>query len=222
MGVAKRRLSRDVEGEVPATSAKRGRGRPRKRTPGRFESPIPRSLAMTLEYIRSEQRMSAAELDRRFRSKEMHEAAEFREDERVDSRTGGLGKRISAYENAERDVSFGTQRRYAVLTGTHTGVIHFVSLFYAFLRCAAAAGDPTVQAVQLAEALDTAIKLKSLAEAAEDMVRNAESSGLLERLSEEAWKDPILRRIHSDAVMRPLFAAYRKRPTDKPSKGSPR
>ena len=206
---------------MPRRNAKQGRGRPRKRTPRRGEGPIPRSLAMTFEYIRSEEGKSVTELDKIFRSKEMHEAAQFREDERIDNRAGGVGKRISAYENADRDVSFGTQRRYAVLTGTHTGVIHFISLFYAFLRCAAAASDPSVRKAQLAEARDAAIRLRSLAAAAEDMVSDAESSGLLETLSEEAWKDPILRRIHTDAVMRPLFAAYSKSPIGEPSRRSP-
>jgi hypothetical protein len=98
-----------------------------------------------------------------------------------------------------------------LVSETRTGTIHFVSLFYAFLRCAAA-GDPTVRNAQLGEALETAIRLKSLAAAAEAMVRSADSSGLLETLAKEAWNDPNERRVHADAVMRPLFDAYRKSP----------
>jgi len=210
-----------MEGSLPRRNAKPGRGRPRKRTPQRGEGPMPRSLAMTFEYIRSAKGKSVGELDRLFRSKEMQEAAQFKEDLRIDNRAGGLGKRISAYEKAERDVSFGTQRRYAVLTETHTGVIHFISLFYAFLRCAAGASDPAIRAAQLAQARETAIGLKSLAGAAEEMVSGAESSGLLELLAEDAWQDPVLRRIHTDAVMRPLFAAYSKSAAGQPTRGSP-
>jgi hypothetical protein len=44
------------------------------------------------------------------------------------------------------------------------------------------------------------------------MVRSADSSGLLETLAKEAWNDPNERRVHADAVMRPLFDAYRKSP----------
>jgi hypothetical protein len=80
------------------------------------------------------------------------------------------------------------------------------------LRCAAA-GDGAVRRAQLAEARDTAQRLKSLAAAAEDMARNAESNGLLQRLAEEAWNNPKERSIHADAVMRPLFEAYNKKPS---------
>jgi hypothetical protein len=169
-------------------------------------------MAMTFEYIRLEEGMVVAELDKHFRSKEMHKAAQFKEDARIDGGTEALGGRISAYENAERDVSFGTQRRYAVLTEAHTGVIHFVSLFYAFLRCAAA-GDPVSRQVELAEALITARKLKSLATAAEAMVKDAQSSGLLDTLAHDAWTSAQERRRHTAAVMRPLFEAYRRDPT---------
>jgi hypothetical protein len=169
-------------------------------------------MAMTFEYIRLEAGMSAGEFDRFFRSEDMQRAAEFKEDVRIDGGAERLGGRISAYENAERDVSFGTQRRYAVLTQSHTGVIHFVSLFYAFLRCAAAAGDPAVRKAQLALARETAMKLKSMAVAAEAMARDAESSGLLDQLANQAWNDPRERSIHTGAVMRPLFDAYRKEP----------
>jgi hypothetical protein len=169
---------------------------------------------MALEYIRFDEGMSVVELDKLFRSGEMQKAAQFKEDVRVSSKAKaeGMGRRISAYENAERDVSFGTQRRYAVLTGTNNSVIHFISLLYAFLRCAAAAGDPAVRAAQLAEALTTARKLKSLATAAEAMVKNAESSGLLDTLAHDAWTSAQERRRHTAAVMRPLFEAYRKDP----------
>jgi hypothetical protein len=169
-------------------------------------------MAMTFEYIRRMKGMNAAQLDAHFRSEGMQKAAEFKEDVRIDGKAEALGRRIFAYEKAERDVSFGTQRRYAVLTEAHTGVIHFVSLFYAFLRCAAA-GDGAVRGAQLAEARDTAQRLKSLAAAAEDMARNAESNGLLQRLAEDAWSKANERRVHTDAVMRPLFEAYNKKPS---------
>jgi hypothetical protein len=169
-------------------------------------------MAMAFWYIRLMNGMNAAQLDTHFRSEAMQKAAEFKEDVRIDGKAEALGRRIFAYEKAERDVSFGTQRRYAVLTETHTGVIHFVSLFYAFLRCAAA-GDGAVRGAQLAEARDTAQRLKSLAAAAEDMARNAESNGLLQRLAEEAWNNPKERSIHADAVMRPLFEAYSRKPS---------
>jgi hypothetical protein len=167
---------------------------------------------MALEYIRFDEGMSVVELDKLFRSGEMQKAAQFKEDARVDSKAEALGRRISAYENAERDVSFGTQRRYAVLSGTNNGAIHFISLFYAFLRCAAA-GDPVSRQVELAEALITARKLKSLATAAEAMVKNAQSSGLLDTLAHDAWTSAEERRRHTAAVMRPLFEAYRRDPT---------
>jgi hypothetical protein len=169
-------------------------------------------MAMTFWCIRRMKGMNAAQLDRCFRSEEMQTAAEFKEDVRIDGKAEALGRRVLAYEKAERHVSFGTQRRYAVLTETHTGVIHFVSLFYAFLRCAAA-GDGAVRRAQLAEARDTALRLKSLAAAAEDMARNAESDGLLERLAKEAWDNSTERIIHTDTVMRPLFEAYNKTPS---------
>jgi hypothetical protein len=153
-------------------------------------------MAMTFEHIRLEAGLSTGQLDEHFRSEEMRKATPFKEDVRIKDWAAPLGKRMYAYENAERDVSFGTQRRYAVLSSNHTGVIHFVSLFYALLRCAAA-GDPTVRKEQLADALDTALRLKSLAAAAEAMVREAESSGLLETLAKEAWNDPNERRVHA-------------------------
>jgi hypothetical protein len=168
-------------------------------------------MAITFEYIRREANKEIEDLDKYFRSAEMQEKAQFKEDVRINGRAGALGKRIYAYERAERDVSFGTQRRYAVLTESHTGVIHFVSLFYAFLRCAAA-GDSEERKVGLADALETALKLKALAETAEAMVRDAESSGLLQTLANEAWQDLNARRRHTTAVMGPLFAAYRKKP----------
>jgi hypothetical protein len=197
-----------------AKGDRKASGRPRKRKPKRGDGPIPRSLAMTLEFIRQElvegAPLTVEVLDREFRSERMRKLTPLKEDNRVEERAGTLGRRISAYENAERDVSFGTQRRYALVSGTRTGAIHFISLFYSFLRCAAnPEHDADAREAELAEALVTATKLKAFAIAAEVMVRGAKSSGLLEKLREDAWLDPNERLIHSRAVMRPLFEAYR-------------
>jgi hypothetical protein len=168
---------------------------------------------MTLEFIRQElvegAPRSVEDLDRRFRSERLRRLTRFKEDNRVEAGAGVLGRRISAYENAKRDISFGTQIRYALEAGTHTGVIHLISLFYAFLRCAAnLEHDEDVREAKLQEALATATKLKSLAVTAEAMIKNAEKSGLLEKLQRDAWLDRNERLIHGRAVMRPLFDAY--------------
>jgi hypothetical protein len=91
---------------------------------------------------------------------------------------------------------------------TETGTIHLISLFYAFLRCAANLDhDADAREVELELALATARKLKSLAVAAEKMVRGARSSGLLAKLRNDAWLHQNERLIHGQAVMRPLFDA---------------
>jgi hypothetical protein len=163
-------------------------------------------MALTFEYIRRELTSgSAADLDRLFRSPEMRELSRFVEPRL--KQDGRLGARISAYEKAATDPSFATQHRYGLVSDTWTGVIHIVSLFYAFLRCAAA--DDAGGAEQRAEAREVARKLKALATAADELVETCQKSDLLQTLKDEAWDDPVLRAAHAKAVIEPLMNAYR-------------
>ena len=180
-------------------------GRPRVRRPRRGDGPIPRSLALTFQYIREEMvGCTAVQLDERFRSKAMFDDSKFHEP-RLKGK--GNGKRIYAYENAETDPSFATQHRYGIVSGSRTGIIHVISLFYAFLRCAAA--DEKIRQDELQDAQEFARKLKALAVAAEDMIADAEASGLLKEIEMEAWEDPDARLVHERAVIGRLFNAYR-------------
>src|SRR5690606_16260051 len=93
------------------------------------------------EFIRQElvegAPLNVEELDKLFQSDHIKGLTLFKEDKRVRAGARAQGSRISGYETAKRDIPFGTLRRYALVSETRTGAIHFVSLFYAFLRCAA-------------------------------------------------------------------------------------
>lgn len=168
---------------------------------------------MTLEYIRLELVKGAPvtidELDRRFRTPSMLVKSGFREDPRLEEGTEKFGPRISAYENADRDLAFGTQHRYGIVSDTRSGIIHLISLFYAFVRCASA--KPAERKAQLEEARLVARKLQALAKAADAMVAKAQTDGkVLEAIKDEAWGDPHERLHHEKVVMEPLFKAYRE------------
>jgi hypothetical protein len=170
---------------------------------------IPRSMAMTFEYIR---RGMWNESQDRFGQRLADTFSSFPEDERTDPKPEKPRARISAYEKAERHIAFGTQHKYATLSETYTGVIHLISLFYAYLRCAANAreNDAVVRAKQLNDAVLVARKLRALADVAEELAVTAHATGLLERLKDEAWEDRDSRFEHELAVIKPLFDAFKK------------
>lgn len=162
-------------------------------------------MGMTLEHIRRVLAdKSHKELDVLFRSPEMLQRSGFPEDKRLSLNADGT--RIREYEKAQRDVTFGTQHRYGIVSGTRTGIIHVISLLYAFLRCAAA--DEQVRAKQLDDALIFIKRLKALAVAAEIMIEDADDSGLLRRLAKDPQTSVKERLKHEDAVIGPLFEAY--------------
>lgn len=182
-------------------------GRTPTRVRARAEGPIPRSMGLTFQFIRREYAddCSALELDKRFRSDEAFEASKgFVEP----GRRGAYGKRITAYERAERDPSFATQHRYGVVAGTPTGIIHFASLMYAHLRCAAR--DAGSRANHLKEARETARKLRAMADAACKLVESAETSGIMEELKDRPPLNRAQKKVHGDVALKPLFEAYRK------------
>lgn len=191
---------------------------------GEGRRPIPRSMGMTFEYIR--RGMFANENQEAFGRRLQTTPSPFPESSRADPRAENPRSRISAYETAARDVCFGTQHRYGSLSKSYSGVIHLISLFYAFLRCAANEEEGSVESrrEELRQAMDVAIRLEALAEEARRLVAVAqeefESSrgdlakvnphGLLEGLrgEDEAWVDEARRLQRQMLVIKPLFDAY--------------
>ena len=186
---------------------KRRGPRPEQGTEGKRK--IPRSMAMTFEYIRCGM---LDESQDKFGRHLQATFSPFPEHHLTNPNADKLRARISAYEQAERHLAFGTQHKYATLSESYTGVIHLISLFYAFLRCAANEKENTaeVRAQQLKDAAKAARKLKALAAAAEQLVATAESSGLLRKLKEDVWELRDERLEHERAVIKPLFDAFQR------------
>lgn len=167
-------------------------------------------MATTLEEIREGHGKSPGQLDRIFR-RMTDEECPFREARLQHG--ARLGARISKYECANSDPSFGTQVRYGIVSDTWSGVIHIVSLLYAQMRDAVGPNNDRMKEIENAKSVLR--KLRALIGEAERMIQEfdkKDSEFVAQLASEqdvEVFSNVAKRRSHRALIIRPLLDAYR-------------
>lgn len=112
---------------------------------GRVKGPIPRSLGAVYEVIRI--RLGLSQLEMFSRLEKAKSPYKLRAPKKSSSKSSARSSdarraqtaisNISNWENSKHNVDFAVQHRYGVVSGTYSGVLHLISLFYANARDAA-------------------------------------------------------------------------------------